>query len=420
MERKWPNSLAGQALSMGVMKERGVLILGGPKLHRQDLEQLNQDLSELLKVIIKVGEWVANDRPADFLDSLGFGEWEEIVYAWEDLPFDGAGFARADMVRTLDGFKLVEMNVGATIGGLVDASLPSLAGLYQEAPPMFAWADFIAGCSFRGAHGAIIYDESASEYVRNCIRHMANEVEKLSGGRVFICRAEDLDEIQGVLYYLDNKLEWIYPFFYPEQVALAPEKYRVLEGAIRGGLIRTPVQPSSRLLGSKALLAYALQVEKHGGVFSQSEIELLRRYIPRTLILNKESCLVAKANRTSWVLKPSAGRAGDGVVIGHFCDEHDWQEKLCSAFEQPLGHFILQEYCESIIERVHVVRGDSQFNDFDARIVWGFFFAGCKPCGSPFLRCVERNGSAVINVSNGAAIGPLPPFSDKLGQFRPA
>jgi len=67
----------------------------------------------------------------------------ELLLSLSSKPIMSSILARADIVRTDDGFKIIELNLGSQIGGMYYASLPRLAGITQEHDALKGWSTHV-------------------------------------------------------------------------------------------------------------------------------------------------------------------------------------------------------------------------------------------------------------------------------------
>ncbi len=413
----WPPSVAALARQAGVIRPGASLLLGGPVLDDELLAQASRDVCELLALFASLPGRVFGGDLRAFGAYHGF-TWDEVevLLASGQFDDDGSSFARADMVRTPHGFRLVELNVGSSVGGMAMASAPAMLGLPQADPPLRAWARFVARRAGSGGTGVIVEDSAILAEEMPHLSWQAEALQHEAGGRVDVIGHRDIHVVGAQLVGPHGRLDWFYPAFSARDVNADRSGYAPLMAGVRGGMVRMPVDLSAKLLGSKLLLATVYEMAERGELSSR-ETELVLRLLPRTRRLNAGLLDEAVARRDDWVFKPGVGYGGFGVEVGREVDPARWQALLDNALLTPLAHCVLQQRCDPMPEHALLGLPDGQVLAEEAQFVWGFYAAGGRACGSPLLRCRPLSASRVINYAGGATGGPMPPRSSH--EFKP-
>lgn len=410
-DRNWPPSIARDAQPLGLMRDGDEVIIGGPSLTRTEFEQTTHDVAKLLKLLESTLCEPSSKEYSQCLMRLGYTKNELALYSLSGELVQPMTFARADMVRTAQGFKLVEFNVGPCVGGLVDGSLPAVFGQEQCDNPLSSWARFLSREVDKKSRGAIIIDSNASTYLRRCVLLMAQALENAGCRQIEACSAAHIKWDGSSARSDKGVISWIYPFFFPHEVNRSSQSYSALLEAVQNRAVQLPVPLASRLLGSKAALGILSELAS-ACTLGDAERSLVCRYLPWTSVLTADRFGEGTERRLSLVLKPATGYAGEGVVIGREVTQDEWESALHQALRTPDRTFVIQDYCEAIAEMAVTARSDLSQNQYQARFSWGFFILNGQVCGTPFLRCRPISQTAVINATRGAAFGPLPIHKD--------
>jgi len=333
---------------------------------------------------------------------------------------------RADLYADESGFRLMEFNMGSTIGfdggGICQGIL---------ADPEF---------SRFAAEEGLQYVDTAAEQV-NTIRH---EMGLAPGDRPVIALAEwpsNLDEMttymdalvelwrahgleaypchigqferrDGRLWLGDRPIDIVFRQFMMEDL-LDDNADAVLEpllGALEDGEVRMFTSLESELYGSKASLAM-LSDRTNRHLFSDEELDVFDRLLPWTSSVTSgpvvledgsEGSLLdyALANQHELILKPALLHGGQGVIPGWSPDitPEDWHRLLLDALD---GSFVLQK-------RIHVIPESFPEEDGVSRpwlVVWGVLTMA-SGYGGLMNRCAPADGDLeVLNLCRGAHIG---------------
>jgi len=166
--------------------------------------------------------------------------------------------------------------------------------------------------------------------------------------------------------------------------------------------------PLGELLGDKRNLALLSQLEE-SDLLTAAERTIVRDHVPwsreaadgRTTFRGETMPLLdfAKARRESLVLKPADGRSGLDVFIGSQTSPQEWSARLETAAAS--RGYLLQEYVRSWPFLFQYGPAGCALHD----LVWGTFCFG-ENYGGGFIRMLPRDrGPSVINSARGACEG---------------
>jgi hypothetical protein len=350
---------------------------------------------------------LADDR-GDWIGTLGYFEDER---RWLQSMIDPRSleiatlFARADFVLGADGPRLVEVNVGPTVGGIgvldrysdllestcrelngealaEGISLPRPAALWAHALRRLSPAHRGAGEPVRVA--LVIADEEAdiphpheaAFYLRR--EGLAADIVGVDGLRFHGAGAETSA----------GPVDIVYGCFTFDQLRV-PAYRRFVERAMANSRAGGPVYvapPVFTLFGNKSLLACL------GEGTWQGKPDLLlttRRLEPRLYDFGLKE-------RTGQVLKPSVGYGGQGVVIGAECTPAVWKLAIEDALATD-AVYVLQDY----VAPVPIAMPDTEAaNPYE-------FGIGCLSLGGRLggllLRQVPASRQGITNCKQGAS-----------------
>jgi L-2,4-diaminobutyrate decarboxylase len=272
----------------------------------------------------EVRRTIESKGAAGLARSLGFEPWEvELIAA---TPSILAPPVRADFVPTRQGYRLVEWNVDPCLGGLAGRVLFDC----------FEQAGVTCGMSYRDPAAALVpmFARLAGQVrgVLVAIREADLPRWQLNAQRFAeIAREAGLDARVVPLEQLANSiseagpLPWgVVRFFHIEHVASARSEVARLVAASRDGRIRLLYGFDTELWGDKQWLARVPAVLNSD----------LARAVPETRAAG-DVVRALLGQQDKWVLKPHAGAAGEGVLVGREQSASDWRAAVARATQRP-------------------------------------------------------------------------------------
>ncbi len=408
MNLDWPLRMVDDAYAHGWYEQHDEVIVGGSRLRSDQLSEAVADVIAALGIATRFCSEYPRGLPA-VLQALGFSEGESRAMQWEGDGFERAPFARADVIDTSAGLKLLELNVGPCIGGLIDASLPRLTGLHQHENALDAWARHVSLCIGGRGVGRMVEDGCYLTPFRRYLPSFQDALARVGLNDFTMCSVADLRFVDGRLM-AEAEVDWLIPVFFPYHTEGAPERYDALSRAISARAVKMPIRLLSHALGSKLLLAELWQSVELGNC-GAGERRVIERLVARTWKLNASSAEMAIQGQSDLVIKPANGFGGAGVLIGREVSQRQWCSAIQEAFRAQRP-YVVQEFCPSTSREVIAVRPGGSVNQYRANLIWGIYVANGLQCGAPLVRGKRVDQSQVINYSAGAAIGPYCKFED--------
>ncbi|MFZ0596653.1 MAG: hypothetical protein WAM46_06700 [Flavobacterium sp.] len=332
--------------------------------------------------------------------------------------------SRLDLTYTEEGFKILEVNMGSSLGGWQVHNLESV--IRRNHPEL---CDEDKSCNYKTRNTLKIYMKYLIEQIIKQVgkenqtlnlfidirdvedserqKHIAffdnlyrQELTKKGlKGNAYTADVNSLELINGNLCLKDKIIHGV--IFLSLDVEISPEIFR----AFIMDKIYFPDHVGLRMLGDKRNLAILRELAQ-AGKFSPEDNELMLKNIPwtspvqnkTTIFKGKEIPLseLLKNNKDKFVIKAARGYQGKDVFIGKFQTDMEWEEILETALKN--GFFIAQEFSDSL-----GFMAPNEENEWTPhKLIWGAFGFG-DFYGGVWVRMSEvKTDIGVINSATGA------------------
>lgn len=397
--------VASVARDLQLIEENSRVILGCSSIDAQELKDVSAKISELLKLSCSLLSRKFSGNQQQMAKTLGFSKEHADIISSFAGTLDPDVFARADLFKSQGQWRLLEMNVGSMLGGIFLASLPRLAGLEQQGDVLKQWAQIFSAKWPCENQIAFVADSKHIPEMREPLKVLMSEISKYSQRKVIALGHREVQSDNSRLFSPDGKaIDVIYRYFDEHTISASPCEYLPIIQSIASQKTLCPMGPTYALVSNKGLLAYLWEL-KNKNELSSAESQLVVDLIPWTVWLSPENISTALLNKNDLVLKPVNGLQGMNVVCGREVDVEKWAMLIHKAAHSgPNQRYILQTYCDADSSPLILEQNGSIIQD-QGRVLWGAFVFGSRPLGA-FLRAKTLTDSAVINISNGAAVGP--------------
>jgi hypothetical protein len=389
-------------------------------LEREQVRQLETDLETLYRCLTSLPDRLFGGDLAAFVVATGVPrqQVDAIVRGRGSKP---SRLSRADMYHDDTGFRVLEYNMSASLGG-IDSSTLSRAMMAQPFVAQFA-AEHNLGfidtlveaaetlkleCEIApGTRPSVAFCDWPGSYPdleAQLIKNTAN-ISKL-GMDAFPCHLGHMriDDDSNV-WVGDRHVDVIYRSFLIEDL-LDPTGPALIEPVLRAaerGKVKIFSPMDAELYGSKGALAL-LSDEANRGVFDEQELECLDRILPWTrmarpgpVTVDGKSVLLEDyviSDREELILKPVMLHGGAGVVAGWQTSPEEWAGQIADAMD---GEYVLQRRIYPHTELFPSDEGPTEW-----LLVWGAFL-GARGYSGAFLRGGPAEAqNAVVNTLNGA------------------
>ena len=337
--------------------------------------------------------------------------------------------SRGDLIDTPDGFKCIEFNMGANLGGwetgiLAEMTLgiPAIAAFLREHDVRVTYTDTVS----------VLYEHLLDEAVRHQVasdgevnvafttqpdselgrspgygqylnaeyRKVRERIGSPLTGRVVRCNDAEFTARDGGVFHGDLRIHAIVEV---DSGTTIPEVYQ----AFKLGQVLLYNGPNNFMLTSKRNIAL-LSEHRDSDCFSPEERELIHRYIPwTTLVLPRyidydgervflPDLLIRERERI--VVKDSLSVGGSGVRIGKFTPPAQWEAVVDHALEA--GDWLAQELLEFRTQPYQ--NGDYGCSPHNT--IWGPFVFGPNYAGV-ILRMQPAAAPGAVNLSIAATEG---------------
>lgn len=340
------------------------------------------------------------------------------AFMLEDTDLANVCF-RTDAILTDDGLKLVEINVGTSIGGWqiqwMDEAFrhfDGFRGFFDQHDvvcrntPVACFRFLIESAAkiapatidpvnilmkVRSDFDVTVYGDLLDRYIEQAVAE--------AGRSCYIRYYQSLDELEVTPEGTFHDGIRAHLVCYGD-LSRKDELPRDFLRCVLAGKVACPDFPTYGLLSDKrnmALLHYAAK----NRLFTEGEARLVERFVPRTFVLggplsSPEDRDELLATKDRFVVKQCNGMQGVDVHVGRFVSDNKWPS-LIKKLDRP-ELWVAQEYCNSRKFYGHAGESRGVFN-----FVWGVFQFG-EHFGGSWIRMMqdEENYDGVINSARGA------------------
>jgi hypothetical protein len=327
--------------------------------------------------------------------------------------------SRADIYADATGFRLLELNVSAALGGLDNAALnrallahPGFAE-FVEANDL-SYVDTLAEvadtlrdeCGIPDGRPVVAVVDWPDSFPR-LERLLRYNAARLAGFGIDAvpCHLGQLSVRDGRVWIGDRPVDVVYRLFLLEAL-LRPGGAElitpVLRAAERGEVkLFTPI--GSELYGSKGALAL-LSDEANRSQYTADELETFDRFLPWTRMVRPGPVTVdgesvdlaeyARDQRENLVLKATMLHGGNGFVGGWLLEPAEWDRRVAEAMDGP---YILQRRIRPVPELFPADHGSPR----PWILTWGVFQSARGYAGA-YLRASEDAAAGVVALASGA------------------
>ncbi len=390
-------------------------------LGHAEMTQLAGDLANLHAALTALPERMFGGDVAAFARAVGMTE----VQVTAILRTQGAApttMARGDLYLDSSGFKVMELNMGSSVGG-GDNAILNRAFLAHPVIAEFAAAHGLSYTDTLAATARTIFAETGAsagdgrliaavdwpgtiEKWKAVLRRSAEEYAGY-GIDMVPCHLGELTVRDHRVWFGGRPVDVIYRIFLIEDL-LAPEGPALIDPLLRAaerGEVQIFTAMDSQLYASKGALAL-LSDEVSRGLCTPAELASLNRLLPWTRIVRPGEVTVddervelgeyARVKRSDLVLKPTAMHGGIGVVPGWLTDAADWDSQLAAAMNSN-GSFVLQHRVKPVPELFPADDGPMPFV-----LTWGAYLMA-DGYGGMWLRGTPDLDTGGVNMNTGAS-----------------
>ncbi|MEA3234653.1 circularly permuted type 2 ATP-grasp protein [Pseudomonas mosselii] len=402
----WSGEIARRARELAIVAEDEAVIVGSPALSEQEQLQVGGLVSRVLRLLVALPDRLGKSHLDYALEHLRLRNEAARIVLCQEKPLSEDTFARADLVRRDGEWKLLEMNVGSTVGGMFYTSLPRLAGFPQPHDALKTWAEIMKQNYCEDVrHIAIVEDVTVMDALRPQFSVLAEELSEHVGVACSIVTADELWLEDGVLTSSRGRVDCIYRFFNEKDVLRSPDQYFPLMNALANDSVSMPMGFATQLLSNKGALALLHELVQTP-LLNDEEKALVTSVVPYTCHVTQDNIHRLLDEPERWVVKPTDSACGQGVRYGGELTESEWCGYLEKITSTPGETYIAQEFCKAECAPTVFSLSDGGNITEAASVVWGVYVYGDRYLGT-LVRAKPRQDTIVINHASGASVGPL-------------
>ncbi|AGE24460.1 hypothetical protein H045_01920 [Pseudomonas poae RE*1-1-14] len=336
------------------------------------LTNIGTDAARLLSIVFSLPERLFGGDYSSFLASqcLTHKQRKDILSFCKPHMLERARiFARPDALLTNEGFKIVEMNVTPSLGGLgicnryvstlkenpLSGQLQA-AGIKLYAPDMGSlWAETLHHyrtplTDDRPPVMLELLDDPDEVAEDNFGWPDFGKIAREGGFRLLTGKPADVHFTQAGVYAFGVKIDIIFTdFVYAEQLQYNLENTFIADlvaAENQGQIDLFSVPASCAVYDNKANLSFLTDPD-YAHLFTEQERALIDAHIPHTFMLTQANVSKAISEQRNLVLKPGLGLCGHQVMFGRQMSALQWCEQLKRLLAEG-GSFVLQEMVDDI------------------------------------------------------------------------
>ncbi|KAA0563499.1 hypothetical protein F0342_11815 [Bacillus sp. CH30_1T] len=397
-------------------------------MSKEEHQSLSEDCLEILDLIMKIpGTLFKNDIEA-YLDLLGYDSGEkQLLMSFHDFSSSDCWFSRADIIKSEEGFKLIEFNVDSSVGGMETGQLSRIVQeLHGQRLKDYHFLDPYEGM-IKGFEelfstlgwkkeektiGIIDWYPDMLEYLQDH-KNLAGILLE-NGFNSVVCHQENMIKKGNNLYLGDRKIDVLYKFFLLSDAKKGISHMTDLLHPVHISDVRIINSVYTDIYSNKGNLAL-LWDTRYFETLSAEQQNLVKKYIPWTKFFTPQSTIVHRGslisfkefvfnNKASLVLKPIKGYGGDGVILGWTVSSEEWKEEIEMIMNRD-EPYIVQERVESKPKELPYVK-DEKVEWLDTDLNYGLLLCKNSPNGL-FVRGVPKKANSLTNINQGASIGTV-------------
>ncbi|HEV2885448.1 MAG TPA: hypothetical protein VGX49_00935 [Jatrophihabitans sp.] len=386
-------------------------------LDRAAVSLLGSDLEQLYLALTGLPDRLFGGDMAAFARAVGATD------AQTDVILRGRGsvpsrMGRADFYLDSSGFRLLEINWGAALGGLDSAILnrqmmqqPFVGDFVRRhrlgyVDPMVEMVHTLfTECGVPAGSRPVVALTDWPESFLTLEPRLRKNVEAYArfGIEALPCHVGQLRYADGRVWLGDRAIDVVYRLFLMEDL-LAESGPALIEPVLRAaerGEVAIFSPMDADLYGSKGALAL-LSDEANRPLYPPDMLAVLDRVLPWTRMVRPGLVTVsgasldlreyALADQQELIIKPTMMHGGLGIVAGWLTEPVAWRARLDEAMDRP---YVLQQRIHPIAEEFPADGAAESWT-----LTWGAFMAS-RGYGGMYVRG-SQNPDATVNMSSGA------------------
>lgn len=401
------NQIVRYAYGSGLYGRNDQVILAGTPLLKTEHQLFGRMTRSLVELVFHVFEHRHQANHGQFARDLGKStSLIELLLSLSLKPIMSSILARADIVRTVDGFKIIELNLGSQIGGMYYASLPRLAGITQEHDALKGWSAHVVNRLDRNASMVFTDSVAGAAWMSPYCQQLSRELALHTGVDTPLVDCEAFSYRGGRLYAAGREVNAIYSWLSDHELHDGQARMQPLIQALQDGAANLLMSPLAPVFADKGVFAQLWQMHQENSL-SDDQSAFLKAHVPFTQWLERADMAWLRSEQQRLVIKPTDGYGGQGVVVGCEVSTQAWDTLIYERLQQrERARHVVQVLALPRPQAVGIGRWDGTSGWADSHVIWGAFVQGGEYLGA-YARSKPCTGGLVINQGNGAAVGPV-------------
>lgn len=390
-------------------------------MKQSEVNEVSSACARILDLIKQIpNTYFSNTQ--DYLNTLGYSDKEQELFK-SSLEGGYCWFSRADLMKSEQGFKLIEFNIDSSVGGQEVGELNRiytkeyesvLNGTKIHDPIEGAIEHFERFFSSMGwgkeekTIGIMDWYPDMELYIED--HKLLAERLRHAGFKPLICHQKNVFINEEGVFLAGDKIDLLYKFFLLSDALGNLEQIKPLADCIKDGKVIAINDIHTDAFSNKGNLAILWEMLDKGYLSKEKE-SIIKKYIPWTSLVKNKTIYKGKEididsftdHKNNLVLKPSRGYGGNGIVLGWECSEEEWGVAIDNALqsEEP---YILQERVITVYENLpHFDNGKVKY--LDAELNYGLFLINNSFNGIILRGTLRDSSNMLTNVNQGARIG---------------
>lgn len=311
---------------------------------------------------------------------------------------------RPDFIKENGIWKLIELNIGCSLGGLTFASVNArvISDIENDTEKKYV-KQLIS--QFKIEDGLVMLEEEVHlSYMKIFCKSLISELQKELGYEIPILDASDLKWSGESLMGPTGEVKTVFPWINQSDLYRNKEKYMGLKQAIIAKKTKMIMGPYTNLISSKGALALISEMCKENELPALYQ-NLIKEHLPETVWLHKNTNYAIKY-KDELILKPSTGFGGNGIVVGREKSASEWKGVVETLSLITDNKYICQKVIKSEMHNVKIIDSNFKISEVPSKIVASPFVFNDKYLGA-FVRAQSLDSPIIINHITGAAIGSI-------------
>lgn len=387
-------------------------------LGRQEYQRMVDDLSNVHDAIMAIPNRLFGGDIARFARAVGMDERQVDVVLRCHRPTP-VRMSRSDLCLTVDGFRMIELNMGSTMGGFDNPALNEglLADPYVAdfvARHRLGYVDtveelvhtILVECKVPTGSQPVmaVTDLPGTFYSMEAQIRKSVGMLRRHGLDPLVCHLGQLRYSDGGIWLGEQRIDILYRLFNMED-CLSPDAPSMIDPvfeAVRRREVQIFTPMDCYLYSSKGALAI-LADDAYRPLLSPAEQASIDRLLPWTSMVRPGPVSVhgrsvdllehAIVRRENLILKPTLLFGGRGVVGGWLTEPDNWRQQVEAAMDGP---YVLQERVDPNVE---LFPGDSGLEPW--MLIWTQFLMTRGGAGT-WIRAAAGDVPAIVNMNQGA------------------